>query len=315
MEWCEVEKCHKVITDYKRIMPEKRFHNFEISKTAQNNIRQKITWLYQLSKSRYKKTTSGKEIFNFKMSFITLTLPSKQMHNTAFITQNCLNQLLTELRENDGLINYVWRLEFQKNGNVHYHLATDSFLDYDLLRSRWNRILAKYGYVKFYHEKFSAMSLSNYIANYHDKEKNDFALLAKRYAYGKKTNWIEPPTVDVKSCTTGKSISFYISKYFNKKEKSGIQKNFLDNEENSQGMRLWFCSRGLSRLKTISEFVEIAEVPFEILCGSISFAKKMVYDYCTVIYFSISNASNYYKSILYEKFRAYGNSMNYIPSI
>ena len=32
------------------------FHNFEISAPAQKNLRDKVTWLYHLAKSRYTKT-------------------------------------------------------------------------------------------------------------------------------------------------------------------------------------------------------------------------------------------------------------------
>ena len=82
---------------------ERRYHNFEISTHARKRMLQKINWLYFMAKGRTKKTLSGKEIFNFKINFITLTLPAKQMHNTAQITKECLNQFITELRDKFGL--------------------------------------------------------------------------------------------------------------------------------------------------------------------------------------------------------------------
>ena len=85
--------------------------------------------------------------------------------------------------------NYVWRLEFQGNGNVHYHIVTDSYIDYFFALKIWNRIINKLGYVDAYQEKFSKMSLNEYIENskYHDN--NTFDVLAKRYAKGKSVNW------------------------------------------------------------------------------------------------------------------------------
>ena len=69
-----------------------------------------------MAKSRYKKTLTGVEIYNFKINFMTLTLPAKQMHPTAVITKNAFNQFLTEIRELYKMENYVWRIEFQKTG-------------------------------------------------------------------------------------------------------------------------------------------------------------------------------------------------------
>ena len=118
----------------------KKFHNFELSVNAQRKMREKINWLFALAKSRYKKTYSGKEIYNFKVNFITLTLPSVQIHPTSQVTNECFNQWLTELRNELNFENYVWRLEFQKNGNVHYHLVTDCYIDYHLSLKKWNII-------------------------------------------------------------------------------------------------------------------------------------------------------------------------------
>jgi len=306
-------KCErKPIRLEKNKMPSSRFHNFEISKDAQKTISEKISWLYQLAKSTYQKTSSGKEIFNFKMSFITLTLPSIQKHPTSEITSKCLNQLLIELRDEFELKNYVWRLEFQKNGNVHYHIAMDKFIDYERLRIMWNRIIGKLGYIKAYQDKFWSMSLNDYVTNYSTDKKTDFSTLAKRYARGKKENWENPPSVDVISCTSGKAISFYIAKYFNKKEKSGIKCNHLDNESNSANMRLWFCSRGLSKLKSISEYVQACEIPMELMFDNVKGMITKVYDYCKVIYFDFAKLCPSYKRLLTEMYRQYAIDVGYL---
>src|SRR5690606_40476869 len=93
------------------------------------------------------------------IGFITLTLPSKQKDPTKFITNNLFNQFLTEIRQRTKMENYVWRLEFQKNKNVHYHIVTDTYIDYHLVLKIWNRILDNYGYIKPYTEKHNKLSL------------------------------------------------------------------------------------------------------------------------------------------------------------
>jgi len=91
-------------------------HNFEISYKAACAIKEKGHWLFELAKNRTVIGIDGKPNSTFKCSFITLTMPSTQIHSTKDITKTCLNQFLTECREQHGLQNYVWRLEFQKIG-------------------------------------------------------------------------------------------------------------------------------------------------------------------------------------------------------
>lgn len=295
----------------KEIKITKKFHNFEISENAQRTIKQKVNWLYLLAKSKYIKTYNGKEIFNFKINFLTLTLPSKQVHPSSFITKNCFNQVITELRQRYGMRNFVWRLEFQGNGNLHYHIVTDSYIDYFAIRDIWNRVLNKYGYVDAYTKKFENITLSQYWEDSKKYKENTFEVCAKRYAKGKEELWKKPPSVDVKCCTTHKSIANYISKYFGKKEKSGAKKNELDNEENSFSLRLWFCSRSLSKLISIVEYQEIIPIDwFRVLKGADN-VREVILDYCTCLFFDLGKLSNYIKSIMNKAFREYANENGY----
>lgn len=289
----------------------KEFHNFKISKSGQKKIQEKINWLYILAKSRYIKSYSGVEIFNFKVNFLTLTLPSTQVHTTAKITNECFNQFLTEIRERTKMENYVWRLEFQGNGNLHYHLVTDSYIDYFFAQKVWNRIINKLGYVNEYQKKFSTMSLTEY-CNYNKKYGDvTFEVLAKRYAKGKKENWTNPPSVDVKVCTSNKAIAHYISKYFGKDKENSTKKNELDNEENSFSLRLWFCSRSLSKLTSICEYQEIIEIDWFKHIRGLDKVKEVFCDYAICLFFSIKDLPNCLKSVLYPVFRSYANSFDY----
>lgn len=42
--------------------------------------------------------------------------------------------------------NYLWRAETQENGNIHFHLIADTFLNQDMLRRVWNNYLQGLGY-------------------------------------------------------------------------------------------------------------------------------------------------------------------------
>lgn len=294
---------------------EKRFHNFKISEQSHKNIMQKINWLYFLAKSKSIKTISGKEIYNFKINFITLTLPSKQIHPTNVITSQCLNQFITEMKKLYNIENLVWRLEFQKNGNVHYHICTDVYLDYYIVLKHWNRIINKLGYVDIYAQKHQNMSLNDYIKTYNKGNKNDFNVMKSRYLKGRQFNWQVPNSVDVKPVTSGKQIAFYISKYFSKKDKSGTNKNELDTIENSQGLRLWFCSRSLSKLKKIRDFVPAFDIDVLSIVLKCKRIFKAVHEYCTTYFFDFSQLENEGKAVLYKLLKDYAFNLGYKPAI
>jgi hypothetical protein len=292
-----------------------RWHNFQLSDQGRKKLMLKINWLYFLAKSRYKKAISGAEIHNFKLNFITLTLSSKQKHPTSEITKTCFNQFMTEIRERYKMENFVWRIEFQKNGNVHYHIVTDTFTDFHIVQKIWNRCQDKLGYVGAYTRKHIVMSVHDYVSAYSDGGKTSFETLRYRYARGRASEWKIPNSVDVKSVSSGKKISYYISKYFAKKENKNNPCNELDNMENSLGLRLWFCSRSLSKLDKISDFLEASKIDFLSIVTSVKDTLEVVHDYCTSYFFSFSSLLAEGKAIIGQFLRNYAYSRGYIPDI
>lgn len=290
-------------------------HNFTLSDNAYRTLKRKINWLYYLSKAKYVKSYSGKEIFNFKIGFVTLTLSSKQKHPTKEVTALLFNQFLTEIRQRTNMENYVWRLEFQKNGNVHYHLVTDTYLDYFFVQKIWNRIQKSHGYLQDYTAKHSAMSLSDYYNAYGDGSRVDFPKLAKRYARGCQDKWQNPPSVDVKSVISNKAISNYIAKYFGKDAKNNTICNELDTPENSENLRLWFCSRSLSKLETFTDYVEAVEYNVFSIVETCKEVRKYVAKYATMYYFEIKKLPAWSRGEIEKLLRNYAFNLNYKPSL
>lgn len=279
---------------------ELRFHNFSISEQARKTMLLKIQWLYFMAKSRYKKSITGKEIHNFKLNFITLTLASKQTHPTSQITKECFNQFMTEIRERYKIENYVWRLEFQKNGNVHYHIVTDTYTDFHIVQKIWNRCQEKLGYVTAYEKKHALMCLNDYVKAYSNNGEVPFETLRYRYAKGRSLNWRVPNSTDVKSVSSGKKISFYISKYFSKKENKNNACNPLDTKENSLGLRLWFCSRSLSKVDRVSDFIHSKSIDFLEIVTSVKDTLCVIHDYCVSYFYSFSSLLNHHKAIIHK---------------
>lgn len=294
----------------------RKFHNFDISINSARNLRKKIDFLYYYSKSRRVKTYSGKVISNFRVLFLTLTIPSPQVHNTGMIITNVLDPFLQICRQRLKMTNYVWRLEFQANGNAHFHILSDTYIDYYFAKKHWNKCLNQLGYIDAYQSKMQSLSYNDYCQMYGRDYKGDKVsneLLFKRYNAGKGTNWKHPNSVDVKSIRSSREIAFYITKYFSKKDK-GQKCNELDNEENSFALRLCYWSRSLSRLKLESMPYDYYDADMVQLLDADDSVIRCVYDYCVVYYFDIAAVGIYLKKALNAVLNRVKNEAEYISA-
>ena len=92
--------------------------------------------------------------FRFKINFLTLTLPAAQGTRTdAEIRKYCLEPFLRVMRNKHGMKSYIWKGERQANGNLHFHITTDIYIHYGVLRDLWNRQLGKLNFVEEFYQK------------------------------------------------------------------------------------------------------------------------------------------------------------------
>lgn len=132
---------------------------------------------------------------------ITLTLSSQQDYNDKesdkFIKAKLLEPFLKWLRSDYDIIHYFWRAEPQANGNIHFHILTDRYIDKEKIQEKWNYLQNKYGLLRDYKEKY------------------------------KKDN---PPSTDVRSFSgSPKSISYvceYLTKNEGRRKIQGLQMRF-----------------------------------------------------------------------------------------
>ena len=233
---------------------------FLLSGASKKRMQDRIIAMYRLATPRSVKTHTRKILYNFKCNFVTLTLPSTQMHSDKEIKEKCLNQLLVELRKYYGVENYVWKAELQVNQNIHFHIVTDQYISYYALRRRWNRILDKLGYIDAFRNRMEAMSFEDYYSQgkrYNSQLRRADAMV--RYKQGQVSNWSNPNSVDVKMVRSDKEVAIYMSKYMVKdivdKDKEELSPEELSLLERGKEFgRSWFCSRSLSRLDTKFSF-------------------------------------------------------------
>lgn len=307
-QWQKIEKPKGLKTGGTKV--ERKFHNFQISAQSRKNILEKIVWLNQFAKPRTIKTYSGKTIHNFRTCFVTLTLPSPQKQPTCEISNECFDRFLTTLRNRLKMQNYVWKLEFQENGNVHYHLITDTYVDYFFALKHWNNIINKFGYVSDYAAKMSGLSFQQYRALSGNSANADIKVLASRYEKGRREKWRNPNSVDIKAVRTDGNLRYYLAKYFAKEKGAGTGSPH-DNEENSFGLRLAFWSRSLSKVCAVSMPEEFYNFSWEVFFEKTEKIFVKAYDYCKVAYYNIRELTNERKRELYILFKQLKVSFGY----
>jgi len=158
----------------------------ELSQKAAKRMRTSIEWLVASAKPKRVYLKETKSNFTFKVNFITLTLaqPQSGLSDSQF-KKNFLEPFIKRMKYHYKLRNYVWKAETQKNGNIHIHLTTDTFVHYLDIRKHWNSILYKQGLLSEFFEKHG----------HHD-----------------------PNSTDVHSVVNVKNLAAYLVKYFSKND-------------------------------------------------------------------------------------------------
>ena len=210
-----------------------------LTKGVSENTQRKIAKhcrVLGLSAEKRKVRNSKGNYIDHLCSFITLTLPCEQIHDDAEITKVILGTFLDKSRKLGLLQNYVWRAEKQKNGNIHYHILTDTFANFSMFRRLWYVALRRLDYLTRYTEKFSKMSYSEYHKQSFNAGKTP-AQTATAYARGVRCRWSEPASCHVSYPNDISAVSKYVSKYTSKKD---------SNTENIVTGRVWSCSQSVS---------------------------------------------------------------------
>jgi len=149
------------------------------------------------------------------IAFVTLTLPSSQKH-TDTVLRKSLVRFIENLTKTYKVQHYVWKAETQKNGNIHFHLLIDRFIDWQVIKSLWNKQLFKLGYIDFYQKKMKSFFREGFKLLPNDKRKKEQQI--KAYESNLASNFTTPNTTDIHSLKGVSNITNYIIKYMTKLE-------------------------------------------------------------------------------------------------
>lgn len=160
----------------------------QISKKSKGKLMTAIDWVVYSSQNKSVYSCKTRSSFKFKINFITLTIPPQETDQVSEKTlKQLINTWLTYHRKYSKLNNYVWKVEYHKDGRLHVHLVADTFIHYQTIRNSWNTILQRNGLLEFHQKKFK---------NYN------------------------PNSTDVHSVKKVKKLSAYISKYMSKQNEA-----------------------------------------------------------------------------------------------
>jgi hypothetical protein len=185
------------------------------------------------------------------LTFLTLTLPSAQLLDAAgeyddeHAKRHLLRPMIERLKHKFGVKAFIWVSEPQKNGNIHFHLLIDKYInntknsekesESQVLTKDWNSILGKNGYIDAYASAQRARHANGfaYDSNKHQlvesfdqatgryittAQEESYVDQVEAYAYGEATNWQNPNTVDIHRLQSQNNIKGYICKYMTKND-------------------------------------------------------------------------------------------------
>lgn len=277
----------------------------KVSDQARRKIGKAIDYLLLLAKPQTQQAQLSGKMFQFRIAFITLTLPSAQIHDDNTIKSKCLNSFLLELKQYYNVKNYIWRAEKQGNGNLHFHILLDRFIPWSELRDRWNRIINKLGYVDRYQQNMKEWHKHGFKVRKDLLNKWDYEHQLHAYQTSSKTGFNNPNSTDIHSIKKIKNIKQYVAKYMSKQIEEKLEEIQTDDSTKKQIGRIWGCNYDLSTAKGVS--TEIDWETSETLTKLVNITKCRFYlgDYFQVYYLTVHDLFKNGATELFKLFESY----------
>lgn len=198
--------------------------------------------------------------------FLTLTLSEEQKDTDKWIKRHLLNEFFIILKRHVDFSHYFWKAEKQKNGNVHFHVIVDKYIQKEKLQKIWNRIQEKNGYTQKY---FSVHGHHN------------------------------PPSTDIRKIDSMKNAINYVMKYVTKNSKDENEKDIkLDG-------RVYGCDDDLRILENFKYDISINELENLRDYLSSKKMKIITNEYNIILICPLKTIQNYLGSLFKKKYYEY----------
>jgi hypothetical protein len=158
----------------------RKVYSGTVTPHARKRILQAIDILAQKTKKQRIFNPVTNTTHDFRLSFTTLTIAHPKPLSASYCHTTLLKPYLRYCRKKFGMKDYIWKCELQKRGQIHYHLASNTFMPWETVRWQWNKIQRRAGLMdefiyKYHHcnppsTEIKAVKSNENIADYLAKE-------------------------------------------------------------------------------------------------------------------------------------------------
>jgi hypothetical protein len=230
-----------------------------LSDGAKKRLRKSLDLLIDVSEDQYIYNTFTEQYQPFRLSFITLTISQRSTIDPNEAKKNCLEPFLQWMRRQHKCYCYIWKAEFQKRGQIHFHITCNTFIDCRDVQKKWNALQQKAGYLEDYF-----------------KEYGQFKPVGQQY---------NAPSTSINSVRNVDKMGSYMIKQVDKDV--NIMSEMLKDTQNEQSIngKCWDCSLNLkkyNRFDTIADYKYLEDIECLVKAGTV---EKIATDNCTIYQF------------------------------
>lgn len=119
------------------------YNGFMSEETKKKLSRKLSSWSRSIEIGN-KYTKSNERNYIRKILFLTLTLPFDQTTTDVHIKRYLLTPFIAYLKTTNKINYYFWKAEAQSNGNIHFHILIDKYIDKNEINRAWNSFCSSY---------------------------------------------------------------------------------------------------------------------------------------------------------------------------
>ncbi len=134
---------------------QKKAYSGKITEGAKKRLTRAISLLVESAENKkIFNPITGRDMWH-RLSFITLTVSDSTRNiDGAEAYDKLLKHFLQWMRRTKKISTYVWKAEYQKRGQIHYHITTPSFIKWNEIKDKWNNLQRSAGLLTDYYARY-----------------------------------------------------------------------------------------------------------------------------------------------------------------